>query len=336
VVWAEKGIPAIRKYYDLDAVKSDYTIYAKEQRKLATRWYIFYDLQFRIVDYDINGFRANPGIVISRNFSFFNPKAGLSYSYKGLKTYLSIAVANKEPNRDDFEAGNLQQPKRERLTDVELGIENSGANCNWAVTFYDMNYKDQLVLTGKINDVGAYSRINIPKSYRRGVELQGGMKFNKWLNVSANLAISSNRIKDFTEYLDDYDNGGQKSIQYSSTSIAYSPAVVGAAVINFLPLKNLEISFLNKYVSRQYLDNTENESRSLDPFFTTDLRIIKNFRVKKIKELNLTAQVFNFFNTKYEPNGYTFSYIYGGATTTENYYFPMAGRNFLIGLNLRL
>jgi iron complex outermembrane receptor protein len=156
------------------------------------------------------------------------------------------------------------------------------------------------------------------------------------MNASANFALSENRIRNFTEYIDDYDNGGQVTKTYSSPIIAYSPAVVGGATINFFPVKNLEISLLNKYVSRQYLDNTGNRDRSLDPFFTQDLRIIKSISIKKIKSFSLIAQVFNLLDEKYEPNGYTYSYIAGGVTNTENYYFPMAGRNFMIGLTIKL
>jgi iron complex outermembrane recepter protein len=142
-------------------------------------------------------------------------------------------------------------------------------------------------------------------------------------------------VKDFVEYIDDYDNGGQKTNNYSSTDIAFSPAVVGGATINFLPIKSIELSLLSKYVSKQYLDNTSNESRKLDAFFVQDIRAIYTLKKKKLKELNLIVQLNNIFNQDYEPNGYTFSYIYGGTQSTENFYFPMAGINFMVGLNLR-
>ncbi|MBK6828094.1 MAG: TonB-dependent receptor [Chitinophagaceae bacterium] len=136
--------------------------------------------------------------------------------------------------------------------------------------------------------------------------------------------------------MDDYDNGGQKSVLYKEADIAFSPALVGSATLNFIPAKKIEISLLNKYVSKQYLDNTQQESRKLDAFFVNDLRGIYTFKGKKIKELSIIAQLNNLFNVKYEPNGYTFSYIYGGQTVTENFYFPMAGMNFMLGVNLRM
>jgi iron complex outermembrane receptor protein len=199
-----------------------------------------------------------------------------------------------------------------------------------------MRYKDQLVLTGKINDVGAYTRINIPNSYRTGIELQGTMQVTPWLHRAANLTLSQNKVLDIEEYIDDYDNGGQKINHYPSANIAYSPAITGGANLDFGPFSGTVISLISKYVSRQNLDNTGNTARSLDPFFVQDLRISYTIKTKKLKELNLIGQLNNVFNNQYEPNGYTFSYIYGGQQTTENYYFPMAGINYMIGLNIRL
>jgi iron complex outermembrane receptor protein len=336
VIWAEKGLTDLKNWYDLGALKTDFNIYLKEQTSFAKNWNYFYDLQYRHVKYNINGFRDNPALLVRNNFDFFNPKAGISYAKNGWKSYLSFGVANKEPNRDDFEAGAAQQPKPERLYDTELGIERTKNNYSWSATLYYMNYKDQLVLTGQINDVGAYTRTNIPKSYRAGIELQGGYKFNSWMNVSANLAISKNKVQNFTEYIDDYDNGGQKINNYSSTDIALSPNIVGGATIDFLPIKKLELSLLNKYVSKQYLDNTQDNGRVLDAFFVQDLRVIYTINKKCPKEINIIARVNNILNTKYEPNGYTYNYIYGGELSVNNYYFPMAGTSFLIGVNVKL
>ncbi len=199
-----------------------------------------------------------------------------------------------------------------------------------------MHYKDQLVLTGKINDVGAYTRTNIPKSYRAGVEVVAGVIVNSWLRADANFSLSKNKVSDFVEYIDDYDNGGQKTNQYSSADIAFSPNMVGGATISFLPIKNTELSLISKYVGKQYLDNTQNESRKLDAYYTQDARIIYTLSKKWLKELNIIFQANNLFNELYEPNGYTFSYYYSGSLTTENYYFPMAKRNFVIGVNVKL
>ncbi len=338
LVWSSNGgLPEPNyKWYDHEAAKKDFNIYTKWQQNFSTHWNLFADVQYRSVGYTIDGFRDNRGLTIDNNYNFFNPKAGINYNNKGWNAYLSYGVAAKEPNRDDFEAGNTQQPKPERLQDVELGIEKKLLNCNWSATLYYMNYKNQLILTGQINDVGAYTRTNIPKSYRMGVELQGGIKFNSWMNASANLALSKNKVKNFTEYIDDYDNGGQKTTVYNLPDIPFSPSVVGGASINILPFKNAELSLLSKYVSKQYLDNTESDSRSLNSFYVQDVRAIYTIKKKWLKEVNIIAQVNNIFGKKYEPNGYTYSYFVGGETVTENFYFPMAGTNFMIGLNVRL
>ena len=199
-----------------------------------------------------------------------------------------------------------------------------------------MLYKDQLVLTGMINDVGAYTRVNVPNSYRTGIELQGGYLFNNWLNASGNLTLSQNKIKTFTEYLDDYNSNfewkGQQTTVYNNTDIAFSPSVVGAATINVIPVKNIEINLLSKYVGKQYLDNTKSEAKKLDAFYTQDARIIFIIKDKLFKEWNIIGQVNNVFNKKYEPNGYTYGYIYDGNRVTENFYFPMAGTNLCTGI----
>ncbi|HUR66410.1 MAG TPA: TonB-dependent receptor plug domain-containing protein [Chitinophagaceae bacterium] len=335
VIWSSRSSITPRKFYDLDALKTDFNIYLKQQTALNTYWSVYYDLQYRHVKHHIEGFRNNPSLIVNSHFSFFNPKAGISYRKNNWKAYASFSIAGKEPNRDDFEAGTTQQPKAEHLYDTELGIEHTRSNVSWGASFYYMSYKDQLVLTGKINDVGAYTRTNIPWSYRAGVELQGTLRFNKYVNASANLAFSSNKVRNFVEYIDDYDNGVQITNKYSSTDIAFSPAVVSAATINILPLKNIEVSWISKYVSKQYLDNTSNDTRRLDAFFVQDLRAIYTLKRKKLKKLNLIVLVNNIFNNDYEPNGYTFSYIYGGTQSTENFYFPMAGVNFMIGINLK-
>ena len=199
-----------------------------------------------------------------------------------------------------------------------------------------MKYKNQLVLTGKINDVGSYTRTNIPNSYRLGLELQGKAKINSWLSASGNLTVSENKILKFTEYIDDYDNGGQKLSNYSKTDISFSPNVIGSAAISITPLKNFDINLLSKYVSRQYLDNTSQKSRSLNPYFIEDVKLSYTLKKFVFKETNFIVQVNNVFNKKYEPNGYTYSYYYGGELATENFYYPMAGTNFMIGVDIKL
>jgi len=335
LTWAAHGLTGPPRWYDLDALKNDFNTYGKLLHKLSGSWNGYIDLQYRHANYNINGFEDNPDLLIHNNYNFFNPKLGVSYSHNNERGYLSYSIAHKEPNRDDFEAGKNQQPTPERLNDIEMGFEQKESQYSWGVTLYYMKYKDQLVLTGKINDVGAYTRTNIPDSYRLGAELQGNVQPLNWLRTGANITFSENKIKNFTEYIDDYDNGGQKINNYSSTDIALSPAVVGSANITFLPFKNSEVSLLGKYVSKQYLDNTQNEGRKLNPYYAQDVRLIYSFHKRSLMEVNIILQMNNIFNATYEPNGYTYNYIYGGELSVNNYYFPMAGANFMAGVNLK-
>ncbi len=336
LAWMERGtIPTNHRYYFYPADKSDINAYAKWQHQLVTHLTGFADLQFRNVKHHIYGFQNNQSLNINKQFNFVSPKIGISYIKNGWHNYLSFAVANKEPNRDDFEAGIISTPKHETLNDWELGIEKRGRNFTAGATFYYMNYKNQLVLTGQINDVGAYTRTNIPTSYRMGIELQGTAKFTSWFNMSGNLTLSENKIKSFTEYIDNYDNGLQNKIQHENKDIAFSSNIISSLAFNFIPIKNGEISLLNKYVGNQYLDNTQNENRMLKAFMTQDLRAIYTVRNKLPKEIQFIFQVNNIFNRLYEPNGYTFSYIAGGAQTTENYFYPMAGTNFMLAVNVK-
>jgi iron complex outermembrane receptor protein len=344
IKWAavQAGVPANYRWYDLTAYKKDLSVYTKWTQQWSRNmpagrqgWQSFADVQLRKVDYRIHGFRNNPALHTRQNYTFLNPKIGITYSGKNWQAYISYALANKEPNRDDFEAGNTQQPKPERLHDIEMGAEKKGTGYAVGINFYYMYYQNQLVLTGKINDVGAYTRTNIAKSYRAGVELQGKATVARWMNLNANISFSENKIMGFTEFLDDYDNGGQQTKFYPKTTISFSPAVTASGSVNFIPVKNAEISLISKQVGRQYLDNTSQKSRSLNPYYLQDIRLSYVMTHKICKETNIILQLNNVFNKRYEPNGYSFSYIYGGEVSTENCYFPMAGFNFMLGVNLK-
>ncbi|HEU0110800.1 MAG TPA: TonB-dependent receptor plug domain-containing protein [Flavisolibacter sp.] len=340
VPWAEHGVTSTNNWYDVDALKNDWNIYGKWQQNLTNELQVFTDMQFRKVGHNINGFRERPDLFIDADFNFFNPKIGLSYIKNNWLFYTSYSIAHKEPNRDDFEAGIVEQPKPERLNDLEIGFENKNAGRLFGLNFYFMDYKDQLLLTGKINDVGAYTRTNIPESYRVGVEIQGSAVLNKWLKTSANLTLSKNRIKNFTEFVDAYDVdfnwAGQKTTTYDQSPISFSPDVIGAATVTLTPFKAVAVELLSKYVGKQYLDNTGNDQRKLKPFFTQDVRAIYSFNYAWLKNVDFVFQVNNVFNKLYEPNGYTFSYYYDEQLTTENYYFPMAGTNWFAGINIKL
>ncbi|MBS1669139.1 MAG: TonB-dependent receptor [Bacteroidetes bacterium] len=337
VNWAQAGgIPNNYQYYNVYAYKTGFNLYAKLQQNLNEHLTAFADLQYRTIDYRINGFQDNPSLYIHPKYQFLNPKIGLTYSKHDWQTYLSYSLANHEPNRGDFEANENDQPKPEQLNDFELGWEKKNTRYSLSATGYYMLYKNQLVLNGKINTVGEYTRINIPNSYRLGVELQAGYRFADWISAKGNIAFSRNKVQHYTEYLTDYDNGGQKSYSYKETDIAFSPSVVGGGSIDLFPIKNYQLSLIGKYVGQEYLDNAQHEDRKLNSYYVQDLRMSYTIRAKTIKETNLIFQLNNVFNKKYVANGYTYSYIYGGQTITENFLFPMATSNFMFAVNIKL
>ncbi|MFM7839382.1 MAG: outer membrane beta-barrel protein, partial [Chitinophagaceae bacterium] len=333
VIWATLGIPDHYRWYDLKAVKTDLNLYTKYQQTLGKGWEAFAELQFRKVDYRIDGFRDNPGLRINVSYPFLNPKLGFSYTQHQTRWYLSYAVGQKEPNRDDFEANPQQQPLPEFLHDWEAGVEHKSRTFFWSVGGYFMNYRNQLVLTGKINDVGAYTRTNIRKSYRLGAEVQGTLTLTPWLKCSGNITVSDNRIVALTEYIDDYDAGGQKDFYYHRSQLAFSPAVTSNLSLAVQPFAKAQLTWNSSYTSRQYLDNTARRNRSLDPYWVQDVQFRYRIPVKFCKEWSVVLQVNNLFDTRYESNGYTYSYWAGGTLNTANYYYPMAGRHVLAALN---
>jgi len=346
VIWAQYGLPDNYRWYDLNSQKNDFNLYAKAQHELTRNLIVFGDIQWRTIGYYMNGFKDNPDLHPAVTYHFFNPKAGLTYYLQNTsaarqKVYASFAVANHEPNREDFEAGAGNLPKPERLYDVEAGYELTRKSWSAGANLYFMDYKDQLVLTGQINDVGAYTRTNVAKSYRAGIELQAAVKPLSWLQLMGNATFSQNKIKDFSEYVDNYDDGTQQVTRYGTSTIAFSPATIASATAQFQPFagtpygKGLLISLIGKFVGRQYLDNTENRNRSIADYTLADLRINYNVNVRPFRELGFILSVNNLFNRMYESNGYTYSYIADNARTSVNYYFPQAGTNLLFGVNVK-
>jgi iron complex outermembrane receptor protein len=235
--------------------------------------------------------------------------------------------------RDDF-INNATLPKHETLGDLEIGYSLMRSEYNLGANFYFMDYRNQLVLTGALNDVGGSIRTNVDKSYRSGLELTAGVLLASKLKWSGNFTYSENKIKSFTEDLNDYEDGTTVSTTYSDTDISYSPNIVGASQFTYTPVSGLDITFFSKFVGKQYLDNTTNEDRTLDPYFVNDLILNYSFTTKFIKEIGLSFMINNLFNEVYESNGYSFGYIYG-EEYREVYYYAQAGINFLAGLKLR-
>jgi len=341
IIWAANGAPKDYQWYYNKAVKKDFNLYSKYQYKISNQLEALVDLQYRRVDYSIDGTRKFPDLKLNNHFNFFNPKLGITYSAGSMVAYASYAFANKEPNRDDYENGALSStpPKPERLQDLELGLEEKKFNYSWGINLYYMDYKDQLILTGKINDVGDALRINTPHSYRAGIELQGRYKINKTVQLSGNLTLSDNKIKDFNDYIPRYDASfnlvQQDTFHYRKTSLAFSPSLIAAGMLQVFPFSNAEINTSVKYTGKQFLDNSGSDAKSIDDYFVQDLTAQYNLHTGWIKEITIIARLSNVWNPKYESNGYTYSYFYDKSLVRENFYFPMAGRNFMLGLNVK-
>ncbi|HMT29097.1 MAG TPA: TonB-dependent receptor, partial [Bacteroidia bacterium] len=340
VIWAQYASNGnIRhRYYDNNGLKTDFNIFLKSTISLTEKLSLMGDVQYRKVGYNFTGIddQLQP-IPQSDVLNFFNPKAGITYTVKpGTYGYLSFSVGNKEPSRDDYTESSLSsRPKPERLYDFESGYFFQNNKFMAGFNYYIMLYDNQLVLTGQINDVGNYTRTNIKKSYREGVELEAGWNPIKILSVKGNVTISRSEISEFRQYTDDYDNGGQILQIFRNTDIAFSPQLTGFLNLSVRPVKQLECSLISRYVGEQYLDNTSDKSKTIDPWFTQDFRVNWTIKTKSIDAIILTGSVNNFLDEAYESNGYTFSYISGGAKNDENYFYPQAGRNFNVQLTLK-
>lgn len=340
IIWAQYASNGNidRHYYDNDGFKTDFNIYGKVNYSPVEALSLFADLQYRRVYYDILGTENKLNFLsINDKLNFFNPKIGATYFINPQSNlYASFSVANKEPNRNDYtDAAIGTFPKAERLNDVELGYRFKNTNFNLGANAYGMFYKNQLVVTGKINDTGGNFRQNVDKSYRLGLELDGSYIINKFFAINANAAFSRNKIKNFTEYYDDYDNGGQVVNNYELTDISYSPAAVLFGELVYKPIKGFAIALQSKYVSKQYLDNTQNNDRTINGYWVSNARLGYDFKFAGVKNVNLGLLVNNLLDKKYESNGYTYGYLLGGSRTTENFYYPQAGTNFLLNLNVK-
>ncbi|WP_417613042.1 TonB-dependent receptor [Owenweeksia hongkongensis] len=337
IIWAQYASNSdIRdRYYDNRTTKTDLNNYLKASYTVG-KFTAYGDLQLRSVSYVANGIDEDGTTIdVDRSFTFFNPKAGVNYNLNDQsRVYASVAVAHREPVRTDFlDAPADLQPKPEELIDYEAGYELQTERAFFNANFFFMDYTNQLVLTGQLNDVGSPIRTNAPESYRAGIELVGSYIVNKYLQLGANFTFSQNKILNFTDYVVDYDNGGYQEENFKSTDISYSPNVIGGINITVKPIAGATIDWNTKYVGQQFMDNTSSESKSLDAFNVTDLRLGYNLPVKWVDRLNVHLLIANLFDQEYTPNGYTYSYIYG-EKITENFYFPMAGINFMAGVSV--
>jgi len=363
VIWSQlSSIPQDHEYYRNDALKTDWNVFAKANKAIG-RFDTYYDLQYRTVDYRFEGIDAD-GLTLPATIhhDFWNPKVGATYVFEEPTVvnnlYASFAVAHREPNRSDYRNSPIEQaPSAERLFDFEAGVRKSMGSFQYEINGFYMNYKDQLVLTGKLTEVGEYARVNVPESFRMGVETQVVYQVNPNFVLSGNVTVSKNEIKEFTEYIDNWTTWGQETVIHKNTDLSFSPKVIGAASIDYAFLKKkLNVSLTGKYVGKQYMDNTSNEKTSLSAYFYNDLQI--NYLLKKSKGKNkdgnlkahsgveylFNLKVNNLFNQMYSTNGWAYRYrtdspyigpydqLESGSTFSQVGLYPQAGVNYLLGL----
>jgi iron complex outermembrane receptor protein len=329
------------EYYRNRGEKFDYNAFIKTSYGFAEYFSAYVDLQYRGIDYTIKGSddKAGDNVNVAKTFSFFNPKAGISYNKNAHSAYGSFAVAHREPNRDNFtENGPDAQPTHETLYDCEAGYHYAGKTFSAGVNLYYMDYDNQLILTGKISEIGEPLTSNIKDSYRAGIELSAGIKPVSWFDWNVNLTLSRNKIKNYTEYVDVYDSDWnyieQAENQLGTTDISFSPDIVGNSVIAFHK-SGFSAALSSVYAGRQYLDNTSDKSRSLDPYFVTDLQVGYAFKPGFVKEIKLDFSVRNLFNEMYETNGWTYSCMLGNERVNDSGYFTQAGTHFMGRLTLK-
>ncbi len=333
---------ATDKHYPNDALKTDGNLYGKLNYFFTDALSGYLDLQVRHIYYRFLGKDRQPApdggyqivdVTQSVPLTFFNPKIGLVYRFAGhQRAYASFGVGNKEPSRDEYvESTPETRSNPETLYDWEAGYKARYHRYTGGINLYYMNYKDQLVPNGKLNDVGAVVLQNTPHSYRAGVELQAGVQILPQLRWQGNATFSRNKIKQYTQYIDktDTDTEGQVKRTYSNTAIAFSPDFIANSIFNF-NTHGFSAALTSKYVSRQYLDNTQDKSRSIDPYFLNDLQIAYDFgSFSMAKKIKITLLINNILNEKYVNNGAAYSSFSGGKVHYTSYFYPQAGRNYL-------
>jgi iron complex outermembrane recepter protein len=334
------------RYYDNDALKKELSAYLRSTYALSKEFSAYIDLQQRVISYDFLGV-LNDGNLSDQQveYSFFNPKFGLTYANdKGHRAFVSFARAHKEPNRDDLVISTVNsRPEAQRLDDVELGYSYRSTSLALEAVIYNMSYKDQLINTGEINDVGESIRTNVADSYRRGLELTANVKLCDRWSWKANATLSKNIIRNHQETVlayDEFYNSSLELEEYGDAPISFSPSYMSYSEWTYSLVKKngnqLDLSLCSKYVGEQHLDNTGNKNKVIDAFLVNDFRIDWNVSTENLKGLNLTFQIRNLMNEVYESNGWTYRYKYEGQEVSYDALFPQAGRNFLAGISLYL
>lgn len=330
VVWTQYYVPSRNRYYDNYGNKDDVNFYTKASQQFG-KLNIFADLQYRMVFYKANSTKFDD---VNDTFRFFNPKAGLNYQINSSNNiYAYFGIANKEPRRDDYENG---AAKPEQLFDYELGWKYTRSKIKLNVNAFLMQYKNQLVLTGALNDVGSPIFANSGRSYRAGLEIESTVKPYYWLFVSPNITLSQNKNQNF------YFQRDGLLTNLGNTNIAFSPNVIIGNNITLLPVKHFQVSLLSKFVSQQYMGNIDAKKSILPDYFVNDLSVNYEWKINKgIKTIVFSGLLNNIFNRTYESNGYFYTYDDNWSsstviTTIEGAgYYPQAGINFLAGINIK-
>lgn len=357
VVWVKNYVGDLdpsHEFYRNETDKRDANIFARANYMLADGLNVYADMQYRRIRHKIDGENSRwdwingrmQELAVDETYDFFNPKAGILYDINPRnKLYASFAVAHKEPTRNNFTDSKFDAtPKPERLFDYEAGYMFGGRVFSAGVNLYYMDYKDQLVLTGETNDIGEPLSDNVAKSYRAGVELTAGVRITEWLRWDLNATFSRNIIRDYTEYMDDYDENWeplwtQTENYVGETTIAYSPSVIAGSFISAM-FGNLTASLQSQYVGSQYVTNSRQDDLRLDAYFVNNLRVNYTLPLRGMRSVDLGVAVNNIFNEKYSSNGWGYSSLIhkgDGSSERQNgmYYFPQAGTNFLVNLTLR-
>ncbi len=345
------------RYYDSKARKNDYSAFAKATYHASSMLDLFADVQYRHVGYTTDGrndkfYKQADGTFLNQildiraTYNFWNPKAGMSFHSGPHRAYASVAYAGREPERSNFtDNGKYPAPKAEHLLDAELGYQYSAPRARAGVNFYYMNYKDQFVQTGEKSDIGENLTTNIARSYRMGAEITAAWDALSCLTLEANAALSTNRIKDFDEYIDNWDDDKHPAVvHYDNSVLSFSPSAILNGFINF-HYKSLEAVWHTNFVSRQYLDNTENKDRSLPRYSQTDINLSYNIGLHRtilgLKQISLGLDLNNIFNNHYAASGWAYTAVSQSAHyTPQNRYWqlgfmPMAGFNMMGSITLR-
>tara|TARA_B110000093_G_scaffold96765_1_gene104326 strand:- start:312 stop:2510 length:2199 start_codon:yes stop_codon:yes gene_type:complete len=354
VIWAQYMSNGLynHQYYKNIATKYDNNVFVKTNFQASEKTSLFLDLQSRNIEYEFNGSDIDGNIGVQEvKLDFFNPKFGLSHKMNEEQLlYGSFAVANKEPNRSDYiESSPNSRPLHETLYDTEIGFKYTTKDFKFNANAYIMNYDNQLIKTGEINDVGYFTSENVKKSFRRGIEIEGSILLSKKLAWAANMTLSENKIDTFIQYIDSWDTGGQQETIYTETDLAFSPSIIWASQLTYNFQDNLSLDFITKYVGEQFIDNSSSEDRKLDDYLVNNLRLSYSFNSKIFNYARLSLQINNLFDEEYVSSAWIYRFVSNGYDPSEDDhyvtkgsdggynmagYFPEATRNYLIGLTL--